>query len=276
MDFSCAVGGGELEGENDNSFSLAHADGFQRLILAYQRKKEICLDKVPVRAIQSAQEIDSDHLFITVKSIHRLRSDFWSRLIVLTNAYEVLPSHEHEWWNHRLVTSINKTNLDKCCYSDLPEFNYENVFNFVALVANYEPKALAKRVEKVFESLCSKSMAGDAKGFLQCLHVDSVINKWHVLDARKVGAINELLCLTSEFADCAGKIRFTDTAKIIQRARSVPGEWVELDSGRVKLAVFEEGHSKVIVDNELARMLNRATIKVGHESRSRHRTSCAL
>lgn len=185
-------------------------------------------------------------LFDERAAIGALNSDFWTRLIEVTDVLQCMPASERNKWSDTIRE--HKT----------PEFNEENVKNTVSSLLMQRSLFLAQKVDGIFYKLSGKHVTNDPVGFGQRMIFGGIMDYFgyinhgpaeYIDDLRSV--INKLLGRTQNDKE---RYSYGDLREIVKENGF--GQWYRFDGGALKIKLFKKGTVHISVHPEIAYLLN--------------------
>lgn len=214
-----------------------------------------------------------DKLFKREGAIAALNAHFWKQALDLTDVYNLMPQKRRDEWNEQIRNPLGKraANLSRFDGRDgmeqkewdiqpLPDFEEETVRSTLADLLYSRARFFAERVDGIFRSLSHEHVTNCPQGFSKRMIIAGMFNFYSgghsSSNWSRMGVINDLRCVIAKFMG-REEPGHGATNSIIEDGRArIPGEWVILDGGAIRIRVYLKGTAHLEIHPEMAWRLN--------------------
>lgn len=190
------------------------------------------------RSLRSVNE-----LFAKEGAIAHLNAHYWQQALLLTDVLEVMPAKRRTEWND----SIREMNT--------PEFEEDTVRATLMDMLNSRAKFFGERVDGIFRALSGEHVTNRPEGFSKRMILSGVYDPWGMNEPRMVNYVQDLRQVIAKFMG-RPEPTYQLTDRALKAARAVPGEWMLLDGGELRVRAYLKGTAHFEVHPEIAWRLN--------------------
>jgi hypothetical protein len=187
----------------------------------------------------------ADEIFELAGAISALNSEYWSKVIEMTDVLECMPADKRNDWSemiHDLKT---------------PNFEKEVVISTIHNLLLNRDSFLAQKVDALFQKLSGNHVTNSPQGFRKRMIVENVIDSYNSIDYRRSEYLGDLRSIVAKLMgrDVPKVYTTRDDLSSILR-NSELGQWHEFDGGALKIKLFKKGTAHLEVHPEIAYELN--------------------
>lgn len=186
---------------------------------------------------------DVKHLFREKGAVAALNSDFWQRVMHLTDVLDAMPQKRREEWQKSIQEQ-------KC-----PDFDEQIVRDTFADLMASRAKFFAERVDGIFRSLSGEHVTNRPEGFSKRMIIAYVLSSYGTVESSRVGYINDLRCVIAKLMG-RDQPKYNASDSLIRALRGKWGEWISVDGGALRVRLYMKGTAHLEVHPEMAWRLN--------------------
>lgn len=184
-----------------------------------------------------------NELFARDGAIAHLNATYWQQALLLTDVLEVMPAQRREEWNEQIRLM------------ETPEFEEESVRATLVDMLNSRTRFFGERVDGVFRALSGEHVTNRPEGFGKRMILSGVFDQWGHTNYRMVNYVHDLRQIIAKFMG-RPEPAYQLTDRALKAAREVPGEWMSLDGGELRVRAYLKGTAHFEVHPEIAWRLN--------------------
>lgn len=213
-----------------------YMNGGRHSYLSYFIDGNIRDDKMP--------SVNTARLFEIGGAIAKLNSDFWSRLIGMTNLLDIMSQSRRDEWNKQI--------------HDMTCVDFEEMAVRETLSELYSRRKIffAEKIDEAFRALSPTHLTNRPEGWSKRFIIAGMVDNmgfanyrmgWTLFDIRYVIASLMGRDLPSR-GDCS------DIIKIAYKRR---GQWLDVDGGVMRIRVYKVGTAHIEIHEDMAWKMNR-------------------
>jgi len=190
--------------------------------------------------------VSKNELFDLQGTIKCLDSQFWKKVIDLTNIIKSMPAKMQQEWRDNLIE--NKT----------PPFERETVESTIKDLLYNQEKFFSLKVDGLFRSLSNEHLTNQPQGFGKRMILNNVIGSYGWLNSDKANYIHDLRFVIGTFMGREipnTNITSSNISSLIDNGDY--GQWHAFDGGAFKLKIFKKGTCHLEVNPSMAWKLNK-------------------
>lgn len=176
-------------------------------------------------------------------AIASLNAAYWCEAIKLTDVLECMPQARRKEWND----SIHK--------HQTPAFDEDTVRSTLQSMLLQRETFFAERVDGIFRALSGTHVTNCPEGFGRRMIIANVFDELGYANSNPSGVIHDLRVVIAKFMGRDAE-RASATGPVLRAARKIPGTWLSLDGGALRIRAFKVGTAHLEVHPSLAWRLN--------------------
>ncbi len=243
----------------------------QRLVAEFSKEREELQSVAELFRRQSVRKLYSllsgyDHS-ITEKSElcaeYSLRSEYWKRVMALTDVLSVMTSEKRQAWNEQFC--FDRYSMRDGSKQVIPDFTAEAVIPTVMGLLNDRNQFMRERVYGVFTSLSRSHKTNKAFGFSTRMIITGVCEMVKRFNgpsqpdfkSRNIEPLSELRVVCAFFRQ-SKVCDVLDTARLVERCVHQYGfrQWIDIDGYAVRFRVYKNGSMHIEINQTLAEQMN--------------------
>lgn len=187
--------------------------------------------------------IDPYVLFNTQGALKQLKSEFWEKIMEITNVWKIMPAIRRKEWKEQIQNNTT------------PDFTEDNVRATILSLFNSSRKFIAEKIDGVFSNLSDVHATNCPERFGKRF-IMQAYDKTGLKDSTKMEYINDLRSVISHFLN-RGEFERGTTAKILDYCyNDKSSEWVHVDGNTLKVRAYKKGTIHFEVHQDIADQLN--------------------
>ncbi|EPC3488046.1 DUF4942 domain-containing protein [Citrobacter freundii] len=239
-----------IMGDSDSQVAIEH-------FLNGNRRDERYRDYTPVH-----------ELFARDGAIAHLNATYWQKALLMTDVRDYMPAKRREEWDEKIrnpmgVKAPRISDYDRrdgktqamWSLEPLPEFAEETVRATLMGLLNSRSKFFGERVDGVFRALSGDHVTNRPEGFGKRMILSSVFDQWGHTNYKMVNYVHDLRQIIAKFMG-RPEPAYQLTDRALKSAREIPGEWMNLDGGELRVRAYLKGTAHFEVHPEIAWRLN--------------------
>jgi hypothetical protein len=184
-------------------------------------------------------------LFNVENAIKGLNADYWQTALNATGVLDVMAQDVRSKWQEQITER------------QTPDFLAESVIPTVQDLLLSRDRYFAERVDGLFKSLSGTHITNSPIGFGKRMILEGVIDKLGLTKSSKIGYINDLRFAIARFMGRDyGKIYLNTGLVVADAQKSMPGQWLLMDGGAIRLRVYQRGTVHIEIHPDMAWRLN--------------------
>ncbi|EPL7214396.1 DUF4942 domain-containing protein [Citrobacter freundii] len=239
-----------IMGDSDSQVAIEH-------FLNGNRRDERYRDYTPVH-----------ELFARDGAIAHLNATYWQKALLMTDVRDYMPAKRREEWDEKIrnpmgVKAPRISDYDRrdgkiqamWSLEPLPEFAEETVRATLMGLLNSRSKFFGERVDGVFRALSGDHVTNRPEGFGKRMILASVFDQWGHTNYKMVNYVHDLRQIIAKLMG-RPEPAYQLTDRALKSAREIPGEWMNLDGGELRVRAYLKGTAHFEVHPEIAWRLN--------------------
>ncbi|WP_336284183.1 DUF4942 domain-containing protein [Citrobacter arsenatis] len=182
-------------------------------------------------------------IFALPGALANLNASYWQQALALTDVRDFMPAKRREEWD------------DQIREMKTPEFEQESVRATLLDLLNSRSRFFGERVDGVFKALSGDHVTNRPEGFGKRMILSGVYDQWGHTNYRMVNYVHDLRQIIAKFMG-RPEPSYQLTDRALKYAREVPGEWMVIDGGELRVRAYMKGTAHFEVHPEMAWRLN--------------------
>jgi hypothetical protein len=183
------------------------------------------------------------NIFSLEGALANLSARYWQQALQLTDVFEFMPAERREEWN------------DSIRDMKTPEFKEDTVRSTLVNLLNSRQRFFSERVDGIFKILSGDHVTNRPEGFGKRMILSGVFDQWGHSNYKMANYISDLRQVIAKFMG-RGEPSYQLTSKALEESRAVPGEWLTIDAGALRIRSYLKGTSHLEVHPDMAWRLN--------------------
>lgn len=183
------------------------------------------------------------NIFALEGALANLSAGYWQQALLLTDVFEFMPAKRREEWN------------DSIREMKTPEFEEDTVRSTLVHLLNSRQGFFSERVDGIFKILSGEHVTNRPEGFGKRMIISGVFDSWGHANYSMINYISDLRQIIAKFMG-RGEPSYQLTSKVLEASRSMPGEWLTIDAGALRIRSYLKGTSHLEVHPDMAWRLN--------------------
>lgn len=182
------------------------------------------------------------HLFRKDGAISALNSEYWTKILALTDVYDCMPQARRDEWNK----SIHERTT--------PEFLEETVRSTITGLLLQREKFFAERVDNIFRGLSGHHVTNCPEAFGKRMIIEYCLS-YNSINSSRAGLINDLRCVIAKFMG-RDEPKYNSSDSLMKKLYRNTGQWNTIDGGSMKIRVYKKGTAHMEIHPDMAWRLN--------------------